>query len=666
MRAVLYGSEAGGLGTNAEGKQGMDERGDPHVFTATERSYEPAWYEADKKGSSKPQLDDKFRASGVHYTSGEVVLKVNSLSAMHGEDGAVSVQVEAATADGGAGCADRQADKAKGSIMNVPKLKKMIQMNRLDPNDPRNQHLLDLLSANKEQSSEGFVRFDTMADMLRLVGDDKDDRIRIKDKERSVMGQRWIGEQHLTRPAGVRHKMLLSRSMNPALFSSVVGWNPVPLIEKEIDDDDMLNKVYSIEFPDADDISRPSVDNKKVQKVMAFRQKVQEQVRKAKAKHGARVKRVFRLEDVVSQPALPVFGGADIIAAIVHLLRKRSSLRPEVNAKQEAQANPSSCSISVTVQRAHNLPRRRAVEGAAAPGPLECIVEAKFDKQRAETPVSKGVDPAWNSRLRLKFEPAAGWSPSSLLKVSDSLHLTVFDTKVWQKASSDGGNVRKMEKRWLGSVSFPFTTLYTSSGQGRIDGVFALDAPPHILGYTAAEADDKKKGGKGKEAPGFPMRPSLQVCVSLDPPLKQPAGSDDAEADSVKLPGQPALDLLVRRWVEECSAPMHCRGRQFQALGRFLSPLLYSDFLSSNLNGVAAAGSCLLRSDFLSSALLCSTPLCSTLQVPASRLGARHALHHPAGSLSFLLLSSPLLSVAPHLTSPHLTNKPPRGLAVYI
>ena len=73
-------------------------------------------------------------------------------------------------------------------------------------------------------------------------------------------------------------------------------------------------------------------------------------------------------------------------------------------AKQEAQANPSSCSISVTVQRAHNLPRRRAAEGAAGPTALECIVEARFDKQIEETPVAKGNDPAWNSRLRLNFE----------------------------------------------------------------------------------------------------------------------------------------------------------------------------------------------------------------------------------------------------------------------
>jgi len=45
-------------------------------------------------------------------------------------------------------------------------------------------------------------------------------------------------------------------------------------------------------------------------------------------------------------------------------------------------------------------------------------VEARFGDQVACTPIAKGNDPAWNTRLRLKFEaPGNNWSPSSLLKV---------------------------------------------------------------------------------------------------------------------------------------------------------------------------------------------------------------------------------------------------------
>jgi hypothetical protein len=116
-----------------------------------------------------------------------------------------------------------------------------------------------------------------------------------------------------------------------------------------------------------------------------------------------------------------MFGGADIIAILVHLLRKRSALQPESKGLRTQVASPTSCSISVTIQRAHNLPRRRLADGAAsgtAPKPLECLVEARFEDQVACTPIAKGNDPAWNTRLRLKFEaPGNNWSPSSLLKV---------------------------------------------------------------------------------------------------------------------------------------------------------------------------------------------------------------------------------------------------------
>ncbi len=39
----------------------------------------------------------------------------------------------------------------------------------------------------------------------------------------------------------------------------------------------------------------------------------------------------------------------------------------------------------------------------------------------------------------------------------------------------------QIEKRWLGSIRFPFNTLYAT---GRIDGVFELDTPFHHIGYT--------------------------------------------------------------------------------------------------------------------------------------------------------------------------------------
>ena len=438
-RGPLYTEELGTLLVPIGEEAADADRGEPYVFQALD-PYEPdeTTRRKEKKGGKAKELKAregpwglKTVHAGAHFLTGELVIKVNSLTTLQLDDGSVALNVDE-KGDGGVPGLAAESEQLpmvhKGlGIMSAPRLKKMIQMNKLDPNDPGNRHLLDLLQANKEQQdSSGFVRFDSLADMLRLGGDDKDEIIRFKDKPverdgQEIVGSRWVGQQDLTRPANVRHKMLMCRQVNPALFSNVVSWSPIPQIEKEIDDDEMLNKVYVTEFPDAEERDGPSVDDKKVQKVIKFKHKVQEQVRRAKAKHGAKVKRIWRLEDVISQPALPMFGGADIIAILVHLLRKRSALQPESKGLRTQVASPTSCSISVTIQRAHNLPRRRLADGAGsgtAPKPLECLVEARFEDQVACTPIAKGNDPAWNTRLRLKFEaPGNNWSPSSLLKV---------------------------------------------------------------------------------------------------------------------------------------------------------------------------------------------------------------------------------------------------------
>lgn len=44
------------------------------------------------------------------------------------------------------------------------------------------------------------------------------------------------------------------------------------------------------------------------------------------------------------------------------------------------------------------------------------------------------------------------WSPGNLMKVTDTLHLNVFDAKVWEKPDSGGQGLRKVCKR--------FATIY--------------------------------------------------------------------------------------------------------------------------------------------------------------------------------------------------------------
>jgi len=444
--------------------------------------------------------------------------------------------------------------------VSVVRLKKMIQMNQLDPNNPSNRHLLELLSQSKEVESQTLVRMDPLYETI-LIGD----HIVISVKNNTVSSPRWVGTQYLTRPANQRHKMLIARQANPAAFAGgnkVWPETAIPLREDEIDGTDdrreeFWDRIYAPEFPEAAD-DETKVDNKKVQKLMHFKQKIQDQVRKAKAKQGGQQRRAYRLEDVVHQPALPAFHAPNIMAAVKNIFRKRSALRPQQGKLKQTSASPTSCKISVTIQRAHNLPTRRVEPGPGgkmeeAP-PLECLVQASYGSERARTPVVTGNSPAWNARIDLELVPPnKNWSPSNLMKITDSLSLNVFDSKIHEKPGTDG-SVKKLEKRWLGSITFPFSTIYTATANGRIDGVFELDAPPHVIGYSHQGAADS--------------RGSLQVCVALDPPLAQPS-ERDAETKG-RLPGEAGLDERIHSWIAECSRPAHCHHRTYEALGRSL------------------------------------------------------------------------------------------------
>mmetsp|Transcript_960 Transcript_960/g.2143 ORF Transcript_960/g.2143 Transcript_960/m.2143 type:complete len:1691 (+) Transcript_960:303-5375(+) len=572
-RGWVYGGTEVAVVVVPVDEEAPDDRGDPLVFQGL-----TPW-ESEAKGYWQGGEGVKdFKPTHQHYYTGNMFVRLNQ-TVTRGTDGAGMLREGAMLLDRGS---KRRAPLMGGGVVSAHKLKKMIKHHLLDPNDPKNNHLLELLSASKEQENEKHVRFDS-----KMASAHIGESIKLSTKDSTVLSTRWVGEQALSCPATMRHKLLMAREKSPAVFQGS-SWvdRAVPLLENEIDDDDtrrdeFFDRVYASEFPEADEEGQRSVDNKKAKKVLQFRQKVQQQVRKQRAKAGSRQKKRYKLEDVVHQPALPEFGGFAIIEAIKYFLRKRSNLRPDEKPAKPVSAAPTECYIRITVQRAQNLPVRRpdagpgSAAGAASgggdggeesTGVLESIVQARFQNHETDrgsdtTPVAKGPAPAWNAPLKLRFTPwNNNWMPGNLARVTDTLHLNVFDTKVWEKPDPSG-QMRKVEKRWLGSIQFPFHTLYTT---GRIDGTFELDCPPHHIGYTR---DSKGGGGGGKKN----RRPTtIQLCIALDPPLPQPSAVTDLTDLSTKLHGQQQLVRRLTEWMAECSRPSHCRNRKFEPIGRTL------------------------------------------------------------------------------------------------
>ena len=96
---------------------------------------------------------------------------------------------------------------------------------------------------------------------------------------------------------------------------------------------------------------------------------------------------------------------------------------------------------------------------------------------------------------------------------------------------------RRLERRWLGSLSVPFSSLYANT---RVEGTFRLHSPPVLLGYErtghhllhAGGADDGDGGGGGPSSLGSGVhhrhqhgsRDStyLNLYLTVEPPLAAP------------------------------------------------------------------------------------------------------------------------------------------------
>jgi hypothetical protein len=227
-------------------------------------------------------------------------------------------------------------------------------------------------------------------------------------------------------------------------------------------------------------------------------------------------KRHIHHSEIVQEGLLPdfvkvAFDLNDIIDFIVPP-RKRG-LRPTVKNRQAVTALVRKCRLLITVIGARNVPSRvQKLTGAPkAPGspkrarspvrrkpgagddddedPLDSMVNSfvtvKFQDNEDSTRPVLGPAPLWKQTLDVPFRPSMGdFSPARLQQVRDSVEVNLFDA-VEVDAVEGGGFyddevTTRMEKRFLGNLSIPFSTIYM---EGKVEGTFRLNAPDLCLGY---------------------------------------------------------------------------------------------------------------------------------------------------------------------------------------